>query len=248
MFCTINQHCIFHLQHAASIACFSHVFFKHALSLTQSSNCDLQTDDSKGRFCAAEQILESEAYPDLLKLATHINASLGLICDTKQVDIDVFHRLNTTKVVPTQLRCYVWHQLQWGPFSNAMSKPISKGQARQWRHCSSSPQLMLTVEMLTQCASCHKEPYLSVAPPSVRSASQQHGWMQVKAWLCCKVEHLKGGLKQSGLGQAFQHMDDVQLAAYCIAMLAEYVQEHWLAELRNIYQVPNSGMLLAAIS
>ena len=69
--------------------------------------------------------------------------------------------------------------------------------------------------------------------------------MQVKAWLCCKVEHLKCGLRQSALGQAFQDMDDVQLAAYCIAMLAEYVQEHWLTELRNIYQVPNSGMLLA---
>ena len=30
-------------------------------------------------------------------------------------------------------------------------------------------------------------------------------------------------------------------AAYCIAMLAEYVQESWLAELRDIYAVPTSG-------
>jgi len=36
-------------------------------------------------------------------------------------------------------------------------------------------------------------------------------------------------------------MDNVQLAAYCIAMLAEYVQESWLAELRDIYAVPTSG-------
>ena len=65
---------------------------------------------------------------------------------------------------------------------------------------------------------------------------------QVKGWLCCKVEALKQGLKKSALGQAFQDMDDVQLAAYCIAMLAEYVQEPWLAELRDIYQVPTSGI------
>lgn len=39
-------------------------------------------------------------------------------------------------------------------------------------------------------------------------------------------------------------MDNVQLAAYCIAMLAEYVQEPWLAELRDIYAVPTSGMIL----
>ena len=43
------------------------------------------------------------------------------------------------------------------------------------------------------------------------------------------------------MGQAFQDMDNVQLAAYCIAMLAEYVQESWLAELRDIYAVPTSG-------
>ena len=55
--------------------------------------------------------------------------------------------------------------------------------------------------------------------------------MQVTGWLCCKIEALKQGLKQSALGQAFQDMDDVQLAAYCIAMLAEYVQEPWPAEL-----------------
>ena len=67
--------------------------------------------------------------------------------------------------------------------------------------------------------------------------------MQVKGWLCCKVESLQTGLKQSALGQAFQDMDGVQLAAYCIAMLAEYVQEQWLAELRDIYQVPSSGSL-----
>ena len=36
-------------------------------------------------------------------------------------------------------------------------------------------------------------------------------------------------------------MDNVQLAAYCIALLAEYVQESWLAELRDIYAVPTSG-------
>lgn len=43
------------------------------------------------------------------------------------------------------------------------------------------------------------------------------------------------------MGQAFQDMDNVQLAAYCIALLAEYVQESWLAELRDIYAVPTSG-------
>ena len=43
-------------------------------------------------------------------------------------------------------------------------------------------------------------------------------------------------------------MDSVQLAAYCIAMLAEYLQEQWLAELRDIYQVPSSGMLQAGLS
>ena len=64
---------------------------------------------------------------------------------------------------------------------------------------------------------------------------------QVKGWLCCKLEALQQGLKQSALGQAFQDMDDVQLAAYCIAMLAEYVQEPWLAALRDIYHVPASG-------
>ena len=67
--------------------------------------------------------------------------------------------------------------------------------------------------------------------------------VQVKAWLCCKVEKLQQGLRDSALGQAFQDMDGVQLAAYCIAMLAEYVQEPWLAELRAIYQVPTSGRL-----
>jgi len=59
--------------------------------------------------------------------------------------------------------------------------------------------------------------------------------------LCCKVDRLQQGLKESALGQAFQDMDNVQLAAYCIAMLAEYVQESWLAELRDIYAVPTSG-------
>ena len=43
-------------------------------------------------------------------------------------------------------------------------------------------------------------------------------------------------------------MDSVQLAAYCIAMLAEYLQEQWLSELRDIYQVPSSGMLQAGLS
>ncbi len=38
-------------------------------------------------------------------------------------------------------------------------------------------------------------------------------------------------------------MDAVQLAAYCIAMFAEYVQEPWLAELRDIYNVPTSGTM-----
>ena len=45
----------------------------------------------------------------------------------------------------------------------------------------------------------------------------------------------------SALGEPFQDMDGVQLAAYCIAMLAEYVQECWLAELREAYHVPTSG-------
>ena len=67
--------------------------------------------------------------------------------------------------------------------------------------------------------------------------------MQVRGWLCCKVKRLQDGLRQSALGQAFQDMDDVQLAAYCIALLAEYVQEPWLAEMREIYQVPTSGRL-----
>lgn len=69
--------------------------------------------------------------------------------------------------------------------------------------------------------------------------------IQVKGWLCCKVERLQVGLNQSALGQAFQEMDSMQLAAYCIAMLAEYLPEQWLAELRDIFQVPSSGMLYA---
>lgn len=64
---------------------------------------------------------------------------------------------------------------------------------------------------------------------------------KVKGWLCCKIDRLQQGLKDSALGQAFQDMDNVQLAAYCIALLAEYVQESWLAELRDIYAVPTSG-------
>lgn len=59
---------------------------------------------------------------------------------------------------------------------------------------------------------------------------------------------MQSGLKQSALGQAFQDMDSVQLAAYCIAMLAEYLQEQWLADLRDIYQVPSSGTLHADLS
>ena len=66
--------------------------------------------------------------------------------------------------------------------------------------------------------------------------------VQVKGWLCCKVERLQLGLKKSALGQAFQDMDAVQLAAYCIALLAEYVQDSWLAELRELYNVPSSGI------
>lgn len=68
---------------------------------------------------------------------------------------------------------------------------------------------------------------------------------QVRGWLCCKIERLQVGLKQSALAQAFQEMDSMQLAAYCIAMLAEYLPEQWLAELRDIFQVPSSGMLYA---
>ena len=76
----------------------------------------------------------------------------------------------------------------------------------------------------------------------------KHRCIQVRGWLCCKVERLQSGLKQSALGQAFQDMDRVQLAAYCIAMLAEYLQEDWLADLRDIYQVPSSGALHAGLS
>ncbi|KAL3131878.1 hypothetical protein ABBQ38_007588 [Trebouxia sp. C0009 RCD-2024] len=119
-----------------------------------------ETEDSAGRFCGTEHILESEPYPDLLRLAGCVAPSLEVICDSKQVGTDMFYRVNTAKV---------------------------------------------------------------------------------KGWLCCKVECLQTGLKQSALGQAFQDMDSVQLAAYCIAMLAEFVQEQWLAELRDIYHVPSSG-------
>lgn len=73
----------------------------------------------------------------------------------------------------------------------------------------------------------------------------KHCCTQVRGWLCCKVERLQVGLKQSALGQAFQEMDSMQLAAYCIAMLAEYLPEQWLAELRDIFQVPSSGTLYA---
>ena len=59
---------------------------------------------------------------------------------------------------------------------------------------------------------------------------------------------MQSGLKQSALGQAFQDMDSVQLAAYCIAMLEEYLQDQWLAELRDVYQVPSSSMLHAGLS
>ena len=71
--------------------------------------------------------------------------------------------------------------------------------------------------------------------------------LQVKGWLCCKLEALQRGLQQSALGQAFRDMDHVQLAAYCFAMLAEYVQEPWLAVLRDIYSVPTSGAVAVII-
>ena len=71
--------------------------------------------------------------------------------------------------------------------------------------------------------------------------------MQVKGWLCCKVDQLQQGLQSSPLGQAFQDMDKVQLAAYCIAMMAEYVQERWLTCLRDIYEVPGAGISSAVI-
>lgn len=37
-------------------------------------------------------------------------------------------------------------------------------------------------------------------------------------------------------------MDELQLAAYSIALLAEYLQEHWLIELRQIYGICNQGV------
>lgn len=40
----------------------------------------------------------------------------------------------------------------------------------------------------------------------------------------------------------------MQLAAYCIALLAEYLPEKWLAELRDVFQVPSPGMLYADTS
>ena len=68
---------------------------------------------------------------------------------------------------------------------------------------------------------------------------------QVVAWLSCKIGKLQQALKESASGQAFQGMDAVQLAAYCIALLSEYLQEHWLEQLRDMYSVATQGIHLA---
>lgn len=70
---------------------------------------------------------------------------------------------------------------------------------------------------------------------------------QVQAWLCCKVSRLQQALKESSSGVAFQGMDELQLAAYCVAMLAEYVQEQWLTELREVHSVASQGAHLAQL-
>lgn len=67
------------------------------------------------------------------------------------------------------------------------------------------------------------------------------------AWLCCKVDKLQHALKESSSGQAFHGMDEQQLAAYCIALLAEYFQEHWLVELTQKYGISSQGRCTAPI-
>lgn len=71
--------------------------------------------------------------------------------------------------------------------------------------------------------------------------AQSIAYVQVVSWLCCKVKKLQQALKDSASGQAFQGMDDLQLAAYCIALLSEYVQDFWLAKLRELCNVTSQG-------
>ena len=91
--------------------------------------------------------------------------------------------------------------------------------------------------------SCDSEQLHSVDAKSTRCAVTS----QVQAWLCCKVSRLQQALQESSSGVAFQGMDELQLEAYCVAMLAEYVQEQWLTELREVQSVASQGAHLVSV-
>ena len=58
----------------------------------------LQNTETGGRFCNVEQILHSDKFPDLTKLASLADTAVDIVCDHKEVDAEKYYRLNNAKV------------------------------------------------------------------------------------------------------------------------------------------------------
>ena len=75
---------------------------------------------------------------------------------------------------------------------------------------------------------------------TAHSATVTHGWLQVLAWLRCKVARTVAALRASG-GSAFVGMDDAGLAAYAAGLLGEWLAPAWQRRLAAACGLPASG-------